>query len=173
MRKDAFYFQHDSNARNDPKVAMLRVNMGWEGYGIWWAFLEICRENNTGKDRYKIEKKSATRLLCMLLNLDEITANTFIKTALSFELISEDETHIFSKSFIDRMKIIDRNRLSRKENGKRGGRPKKKPTGFDSVKLNESKTKAGKDRKGKDTKEKENKEKDDLTFFDSLSEDLK
>jgi hypothetical protein len=38
--KDAFYFPHDYDSRNDEKIVrMLRVH-GWTGYGLYWAVIE-------------------------------------------------------------------------------------------------------------------------------------
>ena len=42
--KDAYYFSHDSNARNDPKILKLRVKHGMRGYGIFWALIEMLRD---------------------------------------------------------------------------------------------------------------------------------
>jgi hypothetical protein len=35
------FFNHDSNARNDIRVIKLRAKLGYEGYGIFWAVLEL------------------------------------------------------------------------------------------------------------------------------------
>lgn len=40
----AYYFSHDSNARNDDKILALRMKHGWEGYGLYWALIERMRE---------------------------------------------------------------------------------------------------------------------------------
>lgn len=42
--KDAYYFTHDANARNDEKILSLRIKHGWEGFGIYWAIIEKLRE---------------------------------------------------------------------------------------------------------------------------------
>jgi len=47
--KDAYYFSHDSNARNDLKMIKLRRIMGFEGYGIFWCIIEILRETKDYK----------------------------------------------------------------------------------------------------------------------------
>ena len=44
--KDVYYFSHDNNARNDEKILMLRAEHGWEGYGIYWALLEMMFESS-------------------------------------------------------------------------------------------------------------------------------
>jgi len=35
------YFNHDSNARNDIRIIKLRATLGYEGYGLFWAVLEL------------------------------------------------------------------------------------------------------------------------------------
>ena len=54
MKKDAYYFKHDSNARNDEKLLNVRRNHGMEGYGVYWAIVEKLREskNYTLTDDY-------------------------------------------------------------------------------------------------------------------------
>lgn len=42
--KESFYFSHDSNARNDVKIIKLRRQLGMEGYGIYWALIEMLRD---------------------------------------------------------------------------------------------------------------------------------
>ena len=35
------YFNHDSTARNDYRIVKMRSKLGMEGYGIFWAILEM------------------------------------------------------------------------------------------------------------------------------------
>lgn len=44
MKKDAFYFPHDSNAKDDPKCSLLIDQLGLEGYGIFWVLVEVLRD---------------------------------------------------------------------------------------------------------------------------------
>lgn len=44
MKKDAYYFPHFSNARNDSKILKLRRILGAEGYAVYFMLLEILRE---------------------------------------------------------------------------------------------------------------------------------
>ena len=48
-KKDAYYFNHYSNARNDRKVRKLRLQLGIEGYGIYFGILENLREQKSFK----------------------------------------------------------------------------------------------------------------------------
>lgn len=43
--KEAYYFRHDSNARRDQKIIALRLKHKMEGYGIYWAIIELLRES--------------------------------------------------------------------------------------------------------------------------------
>lgn len=46
MANDARYFPHDANARRDPRLVLLRLKMGWEGVGLYWATIEKLRESS-------------------------------------------------------------------------------------------------------------------------------
>lgn len=43
MKKDAYYFSHDGNAQDDPKMIFLIEEMGMEGVGIFWCLIEKLR----------------------------------------------------------------------------------------------------------------------------------
>jgi len=49
MKKDAYYFPHFSNSRNDSKVIKLRRVLGIEGYGLYFMLLEVLREQTEFK----------------------------------------------------------------------------------------------------------------------------
>ena len=44
MNKDAYYFPHFCNARNDRKIKRIIKELGVEGYGIYFMILEVLRE---------------------------------------------------------------------------------------------------------------------------------
>lgn len=50
--KEAYYFSHDGNARNDEKLIAVRMKYKWEGYGLFWAIIEKLRETTN----YKLSK---------------------------------------------------------------------------------------------------------------------
>ena len=52
MRKT--YFNHDSSARTDLRIIKLRAKLGYEGYGVFWALLELLftEENKLCVDDY-------------------------------------------------------------------------------------------------------------------------
>lgn len=47
MKKEAYYFSHDSNAQDDPKCMLLIEQLGMEGYGIFWALIERLRSERS------------------------------------------------------------------------------------------------------------------------------
>lgn len=49
MTKEAYYFSHDANARNDVKIVKLRRVLGLEGYAIYFCLIEILREQKDHK----------------------------------------------------------------------------------------------------------------------------
>ncbi len=46
MSKEAYYFSHDSNARNDEKLLAVRMRHKSAGYGIYFMILERLRDSN-------------------------------------------------------------------------------------------------------------------------------
>ena len=50
------YFNHDSTARTDIRIIKLRSQLGYEGYGIFWAVLELLfsEENKICTSQYDI-----------------------------------------------------------------------------------------------------------------------
>jgi len=48
------YFNHDSSARTDLRIIKLRAKLGYEGYGVFWALLELLftEENKLCVDDY-------------------------------------------------------------------------------------------------------------------------
>ena len=44
--KESFYFQHDYNARNDPKIQDVLIEYGVSGIGIFWCIVEQLYEQN-------------------------------------------------------------------------------------------------------------------------------
>lgn len=47
--KDAFYFPHDSNAIQDPKMMTLLAQCGAYGVGLFWIIIEILHQQDNGK----------------------------------------------------------------------------------------------------------------------------
>jgi hypothetical protein len=84
MAKEAFYFSHDYNARNDEKIRKLLFKHGFEGYGIYWALIENLYNNDnelqTDYDCIAYELRTHSELIMSIINdfdLFEIIGETF------------------------------------------------------------------------------------------------
>ena len=49
MKKDAYYFKHFCNARNDRKLQKARLQLGIEAYALYFMLLEVLREEKDFK----------------------------------------------------------------------------------------------------------------------------
>ncbi len=118
--KDAYFFSHDSNARNDPKIMALINVYGMEGYGRWWVLVEMLREQTD----YKLKLRQwSTNALAMAMLWDANGVEKFIHDCVNeFELLESDGDYIWSNSLLRRMSILDERRKKRSEAGKKGAK---------------------------------------------------
>lgn len=137
--KDAYYFSHDCGARNDPKILQLRLAMGWEGFGIYFAVIEILREQRG----YKFPSL-AKASLCLTLSIEKTTLEKFFGLALDLGLLVDDGDSIYSESLLRRMEKKEELKKKLSEAGRKGGLAK--------ASLKPPPTIKGKERKGKERK---------------------
>lgn len=116
--KDAYYFPHDCNARNDPKILALRSVFGAEGYGVYWMLIEILRE----QPDYKLQiTKYLFHALAMQMQvqkerLQEIVdacCNEFVEG--DSPLLVNDGQYLYSASLLRRMDKVDDISKARRE----------------------------------------------------------
>lgn len=104
MAKDAYYFSHDSNARNDPKILRMRRVYKSEGYGWYWALVEMLRD----EEDYKLCIEDGGNALAMQMQCAEDVACMFVKFCIDpCELFASDGVHFWSNSLIRRMEKKD------------------------------------------------------------------
>lgn len=139
--KDAYYFPHDSNAKDDPKCVLMIEQMGLEAYGIYWVLIETLRD----QPNYSYP----------ILNLPALSRryNTQLEkmknVILNYGLFDMDRKDFFlSASLIRRMQHIDSKRKRLSEAGKYGNQIRWGSSGGDRVLIAS---------KGKESKEKESK----------------
>jgi len=96
MPKEAFYFSHDSNSRSDEKILKLRLKHGWEGYGIYWALIEMLRDSST----YELE--CDLDLIAFELRCDKDKIKSII---FDFNLFIISGSNFFSHSLKRRMEL--------------------------------------------------------------------
>lgn len=107
-KKEAYFFYHDSNSRNDEKILSMRVKYGYEGYGLFWAIIEAMRDQTDFKLSIKKIKE-----LNLSLNFDEKKLTDFIEDCISeFNLFSLNGDKFYSNRLLSNMK--KKEQISRK-----------------------------------------------------------
>jgi hypothetical protein len=104
--RDAYYFSHDSNAKNDPNILKLRSVYGWQGYGWYWAFVEMMREQQ--EYRLSMEGQYVWDAFAMLLQCDRIAVQKYVQDCINeFQLFKSDGEYFWSESLRRRMVKVE------------------------------------------------------------------
>lgn len=152
MSKEAYYFSHDCNARNDEKILAVRMRHGAEGYGIYFMIIERLRESSN----YMSVKDY--NIIAFDLRVEAKKVKEIVEDFGLFEF-SEDQKYFYSPSLNNRMKQSDERRKKLSEAGKKGAKIKQ---GTSEVKATLkpplSHPQALKEKKRKENKLKENKD---------------
>ena len=115
--KDAYYFSHDSNARNDQRLMKVRMKYGLEGYGIYFGIIEILREQSDYTLTFSDLDSISFDLRVERNIIDDIVEN--------FDLFEIDGHSMFySKSLKKRMEKLDLIKQKRADAGRVGGKSK-------------------------------------------------
>ena len=127
------YFPHDSNARNDIKLIKVRAKYGYEGFGVYFALIELLfsEDNKLCIDDYET--------LPFGLNWN---ADILKDIILNFDLFIVDDNCFYSKRLTNTLDEINKRSLKASENAKkRWGNATAVQTHSDSnaIKVNESK----------------------------------
>ena len=115
MARDAFYFPHDSNARQDTKILKLRIKHGWAGYGLYWGIIEALRD----QDNYSFDAEPELISLAVGCSVDELIP--VLETCIEVGLLVNEDGEIYSKSLKRRMEHVNEIREKRREAGRKGG----------------------------------------------------
>lgn len=113
--KETYYFSHDCNARNDEKVLMLRAEHGMEGYGIYWALVEMMFESS---DTCLYHNK--IKGIAVSYNIDITLLKSVIKTCIDEELFYSDENVFWSESLRRRKGKYHEIKEKKSDAGKKG-----------------------------------------------------
>lgn len=135
MSKNSFYFSHDNNARNDEKILAVRMELGAEGYGIYFMLLEKLLET----ENY-ILIKDYNRLAFDL----RVSSEKIKKVIENFGLFqfTDDGKLFYSESLLRRMQPLDNLRKQRSEAGKASAEKRKQRVGENISSLQENSTTA-------------------------------
>lgn len=96
MKKEAYYFSHDANAKDDPKILQLRMHLGWEGYGLFWGLIELLRN----QPDYRMQKHYMS--IAFALQTDQKKIESLVN---DFDLFATDKEFFWSESLLKRMEL--------------------------------------------------------------------
>lgn len=118
MAKDAYYFKHDADAKNDPNMLLCRSKYGAAGYGNYFMIIEMLRV----EDGYRlpITKHTYRSISLVLQELSPDETRSFVDDLVDFALLSRDSKFIWSESLLRRMRELDALRQNRAAAGSKG-----------------------------------------------------
>ena len=105
----ALYFPHDCNAHEDMRIIELRMDYGWEAYGVFWAILEVMRL----ADNYTIPNNAKT--LAFKFQLDHNKLESIINRCLELKLLTEVDNMLHCKELNERMSAVESRSASAKK----------------------------------------------------------
>ena len=158
--KDTYYFSHDANARNDEKILMLRAEHRWEGYGIFWALIEMmfeARETCLYHDKIKG--------IALSYNIDITLLQSVINTAIAEKLFVSDGEVFWSESLRHRKSTFQDIRNKRSKAGKKGMESRWGKSSMEQDTKQTDNSVITKNNKGKERKVKESKVKNLYSDF--------
>lgn len=105
MAKETYYFSHDSNAITDTKILNMRADYGLEGYGLYWAIIEMMRN----EEDYKLTVNKNTYRAIKTLTNTTIDIEKFIKDCIEdYKLFEQKNEKFYSNSLLKRMEIKEK-----------------------------------------------------------------
>lgn len=114
--KNTYYFSHDYNAKDDPRILEIRVQFeNTRGYGLYWMIVELLASNNGSI-------KNNPHFIAFYAREDEAFVSQFLSKCIELELFILENDHIYSKRLIEH--IDKRKQTSEKRSiaGSFGGR---------------------------------------------------
>lgn len=110
--KNTYYFSHDANAHEDPKIVALMVKFGAKGYGWWWIMIEVMFQQKG----YGLDTNEATTIPMLSrfffdASVDDV--EDFIEYCEEVKLITNKEGVLTSPSLLERVKKLDEIREKR------------------------------------------------------------
>ena len=109
MAKDVYYFSHDVNASNDPKIVAMESEFGVISYAWWWKLIEKLASSEDYRLPFKKYTFIALDKELGILNENEHTffcsnkSFSFVNSLIcDFELLECDDEYFWSPSLIRR-----------------------------------------------------------------------
>lgn len=145
MAKETYYFSHDSNAITDTKILNMRADYGLEGYGLFWAIIEMMRN----EENYKLTLDKNTYRAIQTLTNTKIDVEEYIQNCINdYKLFLNEGDSFYSKSLLRRM--IEKDKKSEIAREKANARWNKNATVMQQqCSSNANKVKESKEKKNK------------------------
>jgi len=115
MKKDAYYFPHDANARNDERIMYMRSKYGLSAYAIYFMIIEVMHEQSDGMLSCKLLDG-----LCQQINVDKTLLKDFYDDCIECELFKTDGEKYWSNRVLRNKEIFHEKREKRSIAGKKG-----------------------------------------------------
>lgn len=152
--KESFYFPHDNNAHNDPKLMTVFMKTWLSWIWLYWIIIEIMHQ----QESWKIKKEQYDDCI-RWYTMNENKWSALVENLLNIYLTSElfcldDEWYVYSKRVLDNKKYREELIEKRSEAWKKSALARQKSTSVEQV-LNKCWTRKGNKRKGKEIKGKE------------------
>jgi len=144
---NSYYFQHDYNPTNDPKIVCLIGEYGGLGYGIFWRIVEMLHQEETHKLKQKeyIYIAIAKQMLTDAKQVQEIIN----KCIDNYELFKSDKEYFWSDRVIKNMEKREELVEKRREAGKLGAKSRWNMASAKQNMANDGKEKKSKEKESK------------------------
>lgn len=119
MAKDAYWFKHDSTSGRGLRIKKLQHIYGHWGKGVYWDVIEVLREQNNYC--FDSDENSLEMLSELIGTKDNFKFFTWFKDCIDLGLFEIQNNKFFSQVLIENMEVWE----TKKDNGSKGGRPKK------------------------------------------------
>ena len=169
MKKDAFYFSHDTNAHSDPKIMLLLSETGLAGLGMYWIIIEILHQEPEGKISVSAFK-NYIKFYCKINCTTDFEMNKIEQVLNTTGLLLIEDDQVFSNRVFANKNIRENISLKRQMAGKASAEARKNGTVNQLDRTNAQQIStlveqtATKERKRKESKVKEIKENTILSF---------
>lgn len=115
MKKDAYYFPHDTNARNDERILFLRYKYGLSAYAIYFLIVEIMHEQSDGKLSYRLLDG-----LCQQINVDKTLLHDFYNDCIECGLFKTDGEKYWSERVLRNKTHFEKVKNDKSKAGSKG-----------------------------------------------------
>jgi len=127
MKKNAYYFSHDTNASRDEKILAMRADYGWAGYGLFWAIIEAMAEATNYKLRFTNGEPDNIDIAGLALNfrITRRRLENFVESCIKKHklfTLSKDKKYFFSKTLRRRLSLRSKKSSILRAAGKKGAK---------------------------------------------------